>query len=340
MNPENSRPLHADQRANALISIVIPMYNETACLSSLFDQLLPVMETVRHRYEIICVDDGSSDDTVNDLRCWQSRIPDLNIISLSRNFGKESALACGLDHARGDAVIPLDADLQDPPELIVQLVDKWREGYDMVVATRRNRPGDSKLKRNTASCFYKTMNRFSEVELPPHAGDFRLLDRKVVNALKDLPENTRFHKGLYAWVGFSTFFIEFERPARSGGTTSWGYWKLWNYALDGIFSFSTAPLRLWSYMGVATACAGFIYAAYIIFRTLLLGIDVPGYASLLVLLLVTNGSILVGIGVVGEYVGRVFSEVKNRPLYIVNSIEPAAAESRVLDDKVVRSVSL
>lgn len=332
--------LQIENRTTGLVSVVIPMFNETSCIDSLIERLVPALEMTNHRYEVVCVDDGSKDDTVACLRAWQVRVPAIAIIKLSRNFGKERALACGIDHAKGDAVIPIDADLQDPPELIAQMVDKWQEGYDMVVATRRNRPGDSKLKSGSANYFYKTMNRFSEVELPPHAGDFRLLDRKVVNALKDLPESTRFHKGLYAWVGFSTCFIEFERPSRSGGTTTWGYWKLWNYALDGIFSFSTAPLRLWSYVGVATATAGFLYAAYIIFRTLLYGIDVPGYASLLVLMLVTNGFILVGIGVVGEYVGRVFSEVKRRPLYVVDTIEEATVDSRMSGDEVIRSVSL
>lgn len=316
------------------------MFNEACCIDSLFGRLLPILDTTRHTYEVVCVDDGSNDETVREVRRWQQDQRSIKLIKLTRNFGKERALAAGLDHARGDAVIPIDADLQDPPELIAQLIEKWVEGFEMVIAKRSKRPGDSKFKSHSANYFYRVMNRFSEVALPPNAGDFRLLDRKVVNAIRELPESTRFHKGLYAWVGYSSCFVEYERPGRVSGTTKWGYWKLWNYALDGIFSFSTVPLKLWTYVGLVTAIFGFGYATYTIARTLIFGIDVPGYASLLVLMLVLNGFLLIGIGVLGEYVGRIFSEVKRRPLYLVESIEQGKVAAETELEVVVSAESI
>jgi glycosyltransferase involved in cell wall biosynthesis len=322
---EPERPTGDDDepfaRASSFLSIIVPIYNEARCIDQFFAKLLPVLDGSQCPYEIICVDDGSKDDSAALIREWMNRDVAIKLIKLTRNFGKERALAAGIDHAKGDATIPIDVDLQDPPEIIIDLIDRWQQGYDMVAASRRNRPGDTRIKRQSANWFYRIMNRFSEVSLPAHAGDFRLLDRRVVDALKRLPESARFHKGLFAWVGFNTCIVEFDRGDRVQGNSKWSYWKLWNFALDGIFSFSTAPLKLWSYMGVITACAGFIYAAFIVVRTLIYGTDVPGYASLLVLLLVLNGFSMIGIGVVGEYVGRIFAEVKNRPLYLVDSIE-------------------
>ncbi|MEM1436748.1 MAG: glycosyltransferase family 2 protein [Pseudomonadota bacterium] len=319
------------------------MYNEAAGLNDLFQRLLPVLEALSVSFELICVDDGCTDDTVEMLRQWQAEGAPVTIVRLSRNFGKERALAAGLDRAVGEVVVPLDADLQDPPELIATLLAKWQEGYDMVVARRVSRPGDSQFKVQSARWFYRVMNRFSEIALPENAGDFRLMDRRVVDAIKALPERARFHKGLYAWIGYSTSYVDYERPARLRGVSKWSYWKLWNYALDGIFSFSTAPLRLWSYIGALTAFFGFFYAVYTIIRTLLLGIEVPGYASLLVLTLILNGFLLIGVGVIGEYIGRVFGEVKGRPLYLIDAIEQgpvnslAAPES--LPEKSVRAAA-
>jgi glycosyltransferase involved in cell wall biosynthesis len=290
-------------------------------MDAFFRRLIPVLKHSRHLYEIICIDDGSSDRSAEYIHAWIDREPAVHLIKLTRNFGKERALAAGIDYASGDAVIPIDADLQDPPEVILQLIEQWQMGFDMVIASRRSRVADTRMKRQSANWFYRIMNRFSEVELPSNAGDFRLLDRKVVDALKRLPESTRFHKGLFAWVGFRTCTVEFERPERADGTTKWSYWKLWNFALDGIFSFSTAPLKLWTYIGFVCACTGFAYALFVIARTLLLGIDVPGYASLLVLVLVLHGFSMIGIGIVGEYVGRIFNEVKHRPLYLIESVE-------------------
>jgi glycosyltransferase involved in cell wall biosynthesis len=303
------------------LSIVVPMYNEAQCIDAFFHRLLDVLMQIDYLYEIVCVDDGSLDETRQYIQSWMTTHPSIKLINLTRNFGKERALAAGIDHASGDAVIPMDADLQDPPEIIPQLIEQWQSGYKMVIASRSDRPGDTHFKRFSANGFYRIMNRCSEMVLPPNAGDFRLMDRCVVDALKQLPERTRFHKGLFAWLGFKTTTVYYSRPERVMGQTKWHYWKLWNYALDGIFSFSTAPLKLWTYVGVVTALAGFAYALFIIARTLSFGIDVPGYASLLVILLILNGFCLIGIGVLGEYVGRIFTEVKQRPLYLIDTIE-------------------
>ena len=315
------------------ISVVVPIFNEAHCIEPFFNRLIPILKSLPFNYEIVCVDDGSQDESVALIQSWMSKDSGIKLIKLTRNFGKERALAAGIDYASGHAVIPIDSDLQDPPEVIPALLDEWQKGFDMVIATRNNRPGDSVVKRQSARWFYRIMNRFSEVSIPANAGDFRLMDRRVVNALKSLPESTRFHKGLFAWLGFKTASVEYERPERVGGVSKWNYWKLWNYALDGVFAFSTAPLKLWSYVGAITASAGFIYALFIIVKTIAFGVDVPGYASLLVLFLTLNGFCLIGIGVVGEYVGRIFTEVKNRPLYLVdeilnheNSLRPSVAK--------------
>ncbi len=312
------------------LSLVVPMYNEESCVDRFFENVLAILNGTCLSYEVICVDDGSSDATVPAIREWMRKYPNICLVRLTRNFGKEMALAAALDHASGAAVIPIDADLQDPPELIPQMIELWQQGAQMVVATRRERPGDSKAKRLSANGFYRVMNLFSEVSLPGHAGDFRLMDRKVVDAIRQLPEATRFHKGLYAWLGFKTYEIEFERPARQSGNSKWNYWRLWNYALDGLFSFTTAPLKVWSYLGSLVALSGFVYAGFMVLRTLIQGIDVPGYASLLVLMLILNGLTMIGVGVVGEYVGRIFTETKRRPKYLVDEIEPGNSRAVVL----------
>jgi polyisoprenyl-phosphate glycosyltransferase len=244
------------------------------------------------------------------------RNPCIKVVNLSRNFGKEVALSAGIDYASGAAVIPIDADLQDPPELIGELVEKWREGYDVVYATRRSRQGESWLKRWTAHAFYRTIGGMSRVPIPPDTGDFRLLDRRVVEALKQMPERNRFMKGLFAWVGFKQTSVSFVRPPSKRPTT-WNYWKLWNFAIDGITSFSFVPLKIWSYVGLTISLISFVYASFLVIRTLIFGIDLPGYASIMVAVLFLGGIQLMTLGIMGEYLGRVYEEVKGRPLYLV-----------------------
>lgn len=302
------------------LSLVVPMHNESEMCGIFFERVIPILQGLTENYEVICVNDGSRDDTLELLTGFHVRNPRIKIVNLSRNFGKEAALTAGIDYAIGDAVIPIDADLQDPPELIPDLVERWRQGFDTVIAVRSDRQSDSYLKRTTANMFYRVIGKLSEVPIPANAGDFRLLDRTVVEALKLLPERRRFMKGLYAWAGFNSSTIEYSRPQRVAGDTKWGFWGLWNFALEGIFSFTTLPLRIWTYVGLGTAAFAGFYGLYIVFHTLIYGSDVPGYASLIVLLLFFSGMNMIGLGILGEYVGRIFTEVKQRPLYLVESV--------------------
>ena len=302
---------------NVEISVVVPLYNEELNIDYLFERLLSVLSHLDMRYEIVCVNDGSKDNTIGCLIEHHHQNPRIKVVNLSRNYGKEIALSAGLDYANGNAVIPIDADLQDPPELIAELVEKWREGYDVVYATRRSRQGESWVKRFTANIFYRTIDGLSQVPIPRNTGDFRLLDRRVVDALKQMPERTRFMKGLFAWVGFKQTSVIYDRPSRYKGKTKWNYWKLWNFAIDGITSFSFLPLKVWSYVGLLVAIPSFFYASYLVIRTLIYGIDFPGYASIMVAVLFLGGVQLVSLGVLGEYLGRVYEEVKGRPLYLV-----------------------
>ncbi|MGI8935929.1 MAG: glycosyltransferase family 2 protein [Phormidesmis sp.] len=299
------------------ISVVVPLYCEASNIDYLFKRLETVLDQLGTTYEIICVDDGSSDDTVEGLKRHRQRNPRIKIVALSRNFGKELALTAGIDYANGAAVVPIDADLQDPPELIEVLVAKWREGYDVVYAKRRSREGETWLKRVTANSFYRVMERMSKVPIPRDTGDFRLLDRRVVEVIKQLPERTRFMKGLFAWVGYRQAEVMYDREPRHSGQTKWNYWRLWNFAIDGIASFSLAPLRMWSYVGIGFAVLSFLYGSFLLLRTLVLGIEVPGYASLMVAVLFLGGVQMVSLGILGEYLGRVYEEVKGRPLYLV-----------------------
>lgn len=300
-----------------LLSLVVPLYNEEDALGAFFERLLPVVEAVTADFEIVCVDDGSRDRTFEGLSEWHHKDRRIKVLRLSRNFGKEQALSAGLDFASGNGVVPIDADLQDPPELIPELVRRWREGFDVVLAVRRDRRGDTALKRLSARFFYKIMGRLSDVPVPADVGDFRLLDRRVVEAFRDLPERTRFTKGMFGWLGFRQTRVEYDRPARSSGSSKWRYWALWNFALEGIFSFTTWPLRIWTYLGFMIALSAAAYAAFIIVRTLMFGVDVPGFASIIVLILFFGGLNLVGLGIIGEYLGRVFIEVKQRPRYLI-----------------------
>lgn len=299
------------------LSIVCPMYNEAEALAAFFARLLPVLEATGDLFEVVCVNDGSSDATLACLRAFQHEEPRIRILDLSRNFGKEAALTCGIDHALGAAVIPIDADLQDPPELIPEMLQLWRQGFDVVLAQRTDRSSDSLLKRKTAEWFYRLHNAVADYSIPPNVGDFRLMDRRVVEALKTLPERRRFMKGLFAWVGFRQAVIPYRRDPRQAGHSKFSGWRLWNFALEGITSFSTAPLRIWSYLGLFIALLAFLYGAFIVGRVLFWGRDMPGYASLITVVLFLGGVQLIGLGVLGEYLGRIYNETKGRPVYIV-----------------------
>lgn len=306
--------------AQTLISIVIPVLNEEESVDPFVDAVAPLLDATGASWELIFVDDGSTDQTINILLTRRQRNPQIRIVKLSRNFGKEAALAAGLDHAAGDMVAVMDVDMQDPPELLTEMVARWREGYDVVYGRRVQRTNDSALKRMTARRFYKLFNQISDAPIPDNVGDFRLMDRSVVEALKRLPERVRFMKGLFSWVGFKSIAVDYERPARFAGQTKFRYWRLWNFALDGITSFSTVPLRIWTYVGSLIAAFAFIYGSFIILRTLILGVDVPGYASLLAVMLFIGGVQLIGLGILGEYLGRVFYEVKQRPVYLASKL--------------------
>jgi glycosyltransferase involved in cell wall biosynthesis len=329
------------------LSIVVPLYCEESNVAYLFERLEGVATQLAVTYEIVCVDDGSKDRTLAQLIQHHQRNPYIKVVALSRNFGKEVALTAGIDYSQGAAVVPIDADLQDPPELIGELMAKWREGYDVVYARRRSRAGESWIKKLTANSFYRVIGRMSRVPIPRDTGDFRLLDRRVVEALKQLPERTRFMKGLFAWVGYEQTFIEYDRAARHSGGSKWNYWKLWNFAVDGIASFSLVPLKVWSYLGLVVSSISFVYATFLVTRTLIFGIDVPGYASLMVMVLFLGGVQLVSLGIIGEYLGRVYEEVKGRPLYLVRSFygdpilspHPPLTKGTAYDDPENRPVS-
>ena len=306
---------------NIILSIVVPMFNEEDGIDAFFARVEPVAEDVvaplRRSYEIVCVDDGSRDRTLEMLHAHRARNPAIKIVSLSRNFGKDLALTAGLDHATGAAVVPIDSDLQDPPEVIHDLFASWLEGNEVVYATRSSRASDGATKRATAGWFYRVHNLMADVKIPANTGDFRLMDRRVVQALGQLPERNRFMKGLFAWVGFRQARVDYAREPRRHGRTKWKAWRLWNFGLDGITSSSTVPLRVWSYIGAIVFLLALIYAGFLVVRTLVYGSDVPGYASLMVVLLFMGGINLLTLGIIGEYVGRIYTEVKRRPLYLV-----------------------
>jgi len=294
------------------------MFNEAEGLESFFDRVRIVLDRCKMVYEIVCIDDGSRDATAAIVAAQRRVDPRVKLERLARNFGKDNALTAGLALATGDVVVPIDADLQDPPELIEAFLDKWEQGYDVVYGVRTDRTSDTLFKRVTASCFYKVFNRLSNTSIPYDTGDFRLMDRQVVEAVKALPERNRFMKGLFAWVGYAQIGVPYQRPARSAGQSAWGLWSLWNFALDAITSFSSWPLRIWGYLGSALCSIAFLYAFSIIIRTILIGRDVPGYASIMVTMLFFSGLQMLAVGVLGEYVARIYSEVKGRPLYLIS----------------------
>ena len=303
------------------LSLIIPVKDEEEAIGVFLARVVPVLEKLDdpagRSFEIIFVDDGSSDRTLDLIRDAHARDPRVRGLSLSRNFGKEAALSAGLDRTRGLAVIPMDVDLQDPPEAIAPMLAKWRDGFDVVYGVRDNRESDSLPKRLTADLYYRAHNWLSSDKIPEHAGDFRLLDRRVVDVIRNMPERNRFMKGLFAWAGFRSAAVSYHREERKVGRTKYNYWKLWTLAVDGITSASTVPLRVWSYLGGAVALGALGYAIFIIIRTFTSGIEVPGYASLMVAILFLGGLQLLSLGVLGEYVGRILTEVKHRPLYVV-----------------------
>lgn len=303
------------------ISLVIPVFNEAAVLPEFYARIRRVLTALDVQAEMLFVNDGSTDASLGLLLGWQQIDESVGVLNLSRNFGKEIALTAGLDHAHGDAVIVIDADLQDPPELIPQLLEKWREGNDVVYALRTRRQGDSWFKRTTAFLFYRVMRQVAPV--PVDAGDYRLLSRRAVVALRRLREQHRYMKGLFAWIGYRQVAVPFERDARHAGTSKWNYWRLWNLALEGISSFTTFPLKIATYIGLLTAAGAFVYGLGIIWETLRHGNPVPGYPSLLVVILFLGGIQLMSLGVIGEYLGRTFDEAKQRPLYLVAEFSPS-----------------
>lgn len=308
----------------ATISVVAPCFNEEPNLQALYHRLLPVMDSLGESWELILINDGSRDCTLQVMQRLRARDPRVGIVNLSRNFGKEIATTAGIDHACGDAVIIVDADLQDPPEIIPELVAAWRKGFDMVYAQRRQRAGETWMKRATASAFYRVLGRATSVPIPRDTGDFRLMSRRVVEALSGMRERHRFMKGLFAWVGFPSCAVQFDREPRYSGTTAWNYWKLWNFALEGITGFTTIPLRAATYIGLLVGLAALVFLLQLLVRTLAFGNDVPGYPSLMAVVLLLGSAQLVTLGMIGEYLGRVFNEVKQRPLYIVERYLPSA----------------
>lgn len=306
-----------------LLSIITPFYNEEEGIDIFFDRMMDVLEgeLPDHSFEFICVDDGSRDRTLALLMERAQQDARIRVVELARNFGKEAALTAGLAVARGDAIIPIDADLQDPPELIPEMVRLWAEaGFDVVEARRIDRSSDTWLKRISAESFYKLNNMIADIPIPENTGDFRLMSRRVVETINALPERQRFMKGIFAWVGFRRTQVEFVREARSTGSTKWNKWRLWNLALEGITSFSTWPLRVWTYLGASIALLAFIYGLILILSTLVAGRDVPGYASLMSTILFMGGVQLIGIGILGEYLGRTYLETKQRPVFIIRDI--------------------
>lgn len=305
------------------LSVIVPAYNEQEVLPEFHRRLRDVLDRLAIKAEIVYVNDGSLDGTLAVMHALQENDTRVAVVDLSRNFGKEIALTAGLEHAQGDAIVIIDADLQDPPELIPELVEQYRMGYDNVYAKRLEREGETFLKKITAHAFYRTMQKMGKVKIPEDTGDFRLLSRRAVDSLLQLREQHRFMKGLFTWIGYPSAAVSYKRDPRFAGDTKWNYWKLWNFALEGITSFSIGPLKIATYMGFAVASAAFLYAIFIITKTILYGDPVQGYPSLMVVVLFLGGIQLIGTGIIGEYLGRMFNETKRRPLYFVNTYSPA-----------------
>jgi glycosyltransferase involved in cell wall biosynthesis len=336
MQPDTLPCLPRDADSPRVLSIVVPVLNEEEALPLFAARMRPILAQVRDligpgaETEIVFVDDGSTDRTASMIASLDMGKSTVRLVRLSRNFGKDVALSAGLDHAMGNAVVPMDVDLQDPPELLVEMVAAWNKGARIVNAVRIDRASDIWLKRASSQAFYKVYNRLSSHPVTPNVGDFRLLDRQVVEAVRRMPERVRFMKGLFSWVGYEAAVVEYSRPPRAAGTTKWGGWSLWNFALDGITGSSTLPLRIWSYVGGLVALGAVVYALILTVRTLLYGNTVPGYTSLMVSLMVFSGLNMIALGILGEYIGRIAVEVRARPLYVVSDVitaDPAPAPS-------------
>lgn len=311
-----------DPRPNdpRLLSVVIPFYNEELGIAGLFERLLPALAALKVRFEVVCVNDGSRDDTLGALVAVARRRTEIKVVDLSRNFGKERALSAGLAHSTGEVVVPMDADLQHPPEAIADMLAKWRAGYDVVYAVRHARTGQGFAEKMFAKAFYWCFENLSEVPLPREAGDFRLMDRRVVDAINRMPERSRFMKGIFAWVGYRQTGVTYVQGERAIGLTKWNFFKLLRFAFDGLTAFSNFPLRIWSGIGAVISGLAFLYILARIIRAIVWGIDVPGYESILASVLFLGGVQLLTLGILGDYLGRVFDEVKGRPLYIVREV--------------------
>lgn len=331
LNPAGAMP-GAVGSGRASLSVVVPAYNEEPVLRDFQRRLAAVLDTIDADAEIIYVNDGSRDGSMALLTELHRADDRVEVIDLSRNFGKEVAMSAGLDAANGDAVVVIDADLQDPPELIPDMMRAWREGADVVLMRRRNRAQESWLKKTTARVFYRAMGSLGTIDIPENVGDFRLLSRRATMALRQLPERARFMKGLFAWIGFPTVEIAYDRDGRHAGVTKWNYWRLWNFALEGITSFSVVPLKFASYVGLLTALIAFGYGVKVIVKTLLYGDPVAGYPTLVVLVLFLGGLQLMALGLIGEYLARMFVEVKQRPLYLVQEHLRAARPVPACED--------
>jgi glycosyltransferase involved in cell wall biosynthesis len=329
------RPLRAPG-----VSVVVPMYNEEASVDELLQRLKQVADSSSQAFEVICVNDGSADTTWAKLMAWRTRWPDLRLIDLSRNFGKEVALMAGIDQARGGAVVLMDGDLQHPPEVITTFLQLWQQGHDVVVGVRRDRNTDGALRQAASRAFYRLFNMISEIPISNQQGDFRLMDRRVVDAVRRMRERSRFMKGIYGWVGFGSIGVEFDAPFRKHGQSSFSPRRLFNLAFDGLLSFSTVPLRIGVLLGGFVAASALALAAYYTLKTLILGVDVPGFATVVVVTAFLGGLIMAKLGLVGLYVGRVYEEVKGRPLYIIRRTEAdVTADPRLVAPHAVNHLS-
>lgn len=315
MSDETSSP-------NPPLSVVVPVYDEESVLPEFHRRLTAVLDGVDGACEVVYVNDGSRDDTTALLGQLHRDDAQVAVVNLTRNFGKEIAITAGLDHASGEAVVIIDSDLQDPPEIIPELMERWREGFDVVYATRALRTGDTFFKKFTARQFYRMIKHVTKIEIPSNTGDFRLLSRRAVDALCQLREHHRFMKGLFSWIGYPQTSVLYDRDPRFAGKSKFSYWKLWNFAIEGVTSFTTGPLKIASYLGLTSAAAAFIYAIWIVYKTLRFGDPAVGYPSLMVIILFLGGIQLATLGIIGEYLGRVFNETKHRPLYLVEAYRP------------------
>ena len=322
-------PAGRSSDAAPVLSIVIPVFNEAASLPAVRESLERVLDRLRLAYEVILIDDGSSDASWDEISAWHRADRRVRATRFARNFGKEAALSAGLFQSRGAAVVLMDSDLQHPPEVIPAFVEKWREGFEMVYAVRTSRAGDSALRRGATRAFYRLFRKIADVDLPPGAGDFRLIDRRVVDTLNRLPERLRFMKGLYAWAGCRHTGVPYDPPPRRHGTSAMSMRRLTGFGLDGIVAFSRVPLAISGWIGAAVALASIVFGSYLAVRTLIVGVDVPGYASIMVGLMLLGGVQLLALGVLGAYVGRIYEELKSRPLYVVTEELSASADASV-----------